>query len=101
MNGSWSSWREIHVDLRNTVQGVVREGIEHKLFGVGFVRGFDEDERKRLTGVSAGENRVVDEVSREEIMASDKSKPGLGDAPESEQGFWWQPREDFHHRVCR
>jgi hypothetical protein len=60
------------------VEGVVREGIEHRLFRVRFVCGFDEDERKRIGGVLGVENRLVEEVFREEIMVSvDNSKPGL------------------------
>jgi len=54
-----------------------------------------------MSGVLGGENRVVEEVCREEIMVSDQSKPGLRDAPESEEGFWRQPRQYFPKNVWR
>jgi hypothetical protein len=35
------------------------------------------------------------------IRVSYNCMPGFRDAPESDQGFWWQPGEDFHHHVLR
>ena len=80
-------------DLRNEVEGLVIEKREHFLFG-------DEEERMMKVFLG-GENGVVEEILGEKIRVFYNCMPGFSDAPESDQGFWWQLGKDFHHHILR